>query len=108
MAASGFTPIQLYYSTVSGHVPVSTALLDGELAINSADGKLYYKNNTGTVTLLAGLSGFSGASGYSGANGTSGYSGSGTSGYSGSGVSGYSGISGYSGTSGYSGFSGYS
>jgi len=114
MAASGFTPIQLYYSTVSGHAPVAGGLVDGELAINTAEGKLYYKNSSGVVTLLAGISGYSGISGFSGFSGISGYSGSGISGYSGSGVSGYSGfsgISGYSGangTSGFSGISGYS
>lgn len=108
MAASGFTPIQLYYSTISGHAPLAGGLVDGELAINTAEGKLFYKNNSGVVTVLAGLSGYSGYSGISGYSGFSGYSGSGISGYSGSGISGYSGFSGYSGISGYSGTSGYS
>ena len=114
MAASGFTPIQLYYSTVSGHAPVAGGLVDGELAINTAEGKLYYKNSSGVVTLLAGISGYSGISGFSGISGYSGSGISGYSGFSGSGVSGYSGfsgISGYSGangTSGFSGISGYS
>ena len=112
MAASGYTPIQLYYTTTPTNAPVEANLLEGELAINTADGKLYYKNSvTNTVTQLAGISGFSGVSGYSGISGFSGYSGSGVSGYSGSGISGYSGVSGfsgYSGISGYSGKSGYS
>ena len=111
MAASGFTPIQLYYSTVSGHAPVAGGLVDGELAINTAEGKLYYKNSSGVVTLLAGISGNSGLSGLSGYSGFSGYSGSGISGYSGSGTSGYSGfsgISGYSGANGANGSSGIS
>ena len=110
MAASGFTPIQLYYSTVSGHAPIAGGLVDGELAINTAEGKLFYKNSSGVVTVLAGLSGYSGFSGFSGYSGSgiSGYSGSGVSGYSGSGVSGYSGFSGISGYSGFSGISGYS
>lgn len=53
MAAIGYTPISLYYSTTATQVPVNTNLVDGELAINITDGKLYYKDNTGTVKLLA-------------------------------------------------------
>ena len=53
MAATGSTPIQLYYSTTASAVPVNTNLLNGELAINITDGKLYYKDNGGTVRLLA-------------------------------------------------------
>lgn len=53
MAASGSTPIQLYYSTTSSSVPVNTNLVAGELAINTADGKLYYKDSSNVVQLLA-------------------------------------------------------
>jgi len=53
MAATGFTPISLYYTTTASAVPVNTNLVNGELAINITDGKLYYKDNTGTVKLLA-------------------------------------------------------
>jgi hypothetical protein len=53
MAATNFTPISLYFSTTASAVPVNTNLVNGELAINITDGKLYYKNNGGTVTLLA-------------------------------------------------------
>jgi hypothetical protein len=53
MAASGFTPISLYHSTSAAAVPVNTNLVNGELAINITDGKLYYKDNTNTVRLLA-------------------------------------------------------
>ena len=53
MSATGYTPIQLYYSTTAAAVPVNTNLASGELAINITDGKLYYKDNTGTVKLLA-------------------------------------------------------
>jgi hypothetical protein len=53
MAATGYTPIQLYYSTTAAAVPVNTNLANGELAINITDGKLYYKNNSGVVTLLS-------------------------------------------------------
>ena len=53
MAQTGYTPIQLYYSTTAAVVPVNTNLVNGELAINIIDGKLYYKDNTGVVKLLA-------------------------------------------------------
>jgi len=53
MSATGYTPISLYYSTTASAVPVNTNLANGELAINITDGKLYYKDNTGTVKLLA-------------------------------------------------------
>jgi hypothetical protein len=53
MAQTNYTPIQLYYSTTAAAVPVNTNLANGELAINITDGKLYYKDNGGTVRLLA-------------------------------------------------------
>lgn len=53
MAQAGFTPISLYFSTSATAVPVNTNLVNGELAINITDGKLYYKDNTGVVRLLA-------------------------------------------------------
>jgi hypothetical protein len=53
MAASTYTPISLYYSTTAAAVPIAGNLTNGELAINITDGKLYYKNNSGVVTLLA-------------------------------------------------------
>jgi hypothetical protein len=44
----------LYYSGTTGNVPSLGNLSNGELAINTYDGKLFYKNsNTNTVTLLA-------------------------------------------------------
>jgi hypothetical protein len=52
MAATNFTPIQLYYSTTASAVPLAANLAAGELAINIPDGKLYY-NDSGTVKLLA-------------------------------------------------------
>jgi hypothetical protein len=54
MAAVGFTPIQLYYSTTSGASGVPTAgnLTNGELAINITDGKLFYKDNSGSVQVI--------------------------------------------------------
>ena len=53
MAATGYTPISLYYTTTASAVPVNTNLVNGELAINITDGKLYYKDNSGVVKLLA-------------------------------------------------------
>ena len=53
MAQTNYTPISLYYSTTALAVPVNTNLVNGELAINITDGKLYYKDNGGTVRLLA-------------------------------------------------------
>jgi hypothetical protein len=119
MASSGYTTLQLYHTETPGVEPAAGDLIAGELAINTADGKLFYKNTSGTVSTItsgggSGNSGYSGYSGYSGLglSGYSGYSGqngaSAASGYSGySGQNGASGISGYSG-SGISGFSGYS
>jgi hypothetical protein len=42
MSQSGFTPIQIYYSTTSGNVPSAANLINGELAINLVDGRLFY------------------------------------------------------------------
>lgn len=53
MAQTGFTPIQLYSSTTPAAVPVNTDLVAGELAINTTDEKLYFKNTAGVVKLLA-------------------------------------------------------
>jgi hypothetical protein len=51
MAASGFTPIQLYRTTTGAAVPSASNLLPGELAINIADTDmaLYAENASGTV-----------------------------------------------------------
>jgi hypothetical protein len=53
MAQSGYTPIQLYSSSTATNIPTAGNLSAGELAINTADGKLYFKNSSGVVTLLA-------------------------------------------------------
>ena len=60
MAAAGFTPIQIYYSTTPGAIPTAGNLLQGELGLNIADMKLYCENSGGTVTLLASAAGASG------------------------------------------------
>jgi hypothetical protein len=54
MAQAGFTPISLYYSATAAAVPLAANLVAGELALNTVDGKLYYKSLAGVVTLLAG------------------------------------------------------
>ena len=53
MAQTGFTPISLYYSSTATNVPTNTNLAAGELAINTADGKLFYKDSSGVVQTLA-------------------------------------------------------
>lgn len=53
MAQTGYTPIQLYYSTTASATPSAGNLAAGELAINTLDEKLYFKNSTGTVKVLA-------------------------------------------------------
>jgi len=53
MAATNFTPIQLYFSTTASAVPLAANLAQGELAINITDGKLYYEDNGGVVQVIA-------------------------------------------------------
>jgi hypothetical protein len=61
MAATNFTPISLYYSTTAAATPSSGNLVAGELALNTLDEKLYFKNSTGTVKLLASNAGSAGS-----------------------------------------------
>lgn len=49
MAQSGYTPIQLYRSATPSATPSAGNLADGELAINTADGILFYKDSGGAV-----------------------------------------------------------
>jgi hypothetical protein len=53
MAATGYTPISLYYSSTTTNVPLAANLVNGELALNIADGKLFYKDSGGVVQVLA-------------------------------------------------------
>jgi hypothetical protein len=53
MAATGYTPISLYYSSTTTNVPLRANLVNGELALNIADGKLFYKDSGGVVQVLA-------------------------------------------------------
>jgi hypothetical protein len=57
MAQAGFTPISLYYSTTASALPTGANLVAGELALNTVDEKLYFKNSAGTVKLLASSAG---------------------------------------------------
>ena len=52
MAQTGYTPISLYYSTTASTAPTAGNLVAGELAINTTDGKLYYKDTAGVVQIL--------------------------------------------------------
>lgn len=73
MAQSGYTPIQLYYSTTGSAQPLAADLRYGELALNVADGRLYYKDLSNTVQLLtAAGSGGGTVTSVSGSGGTTG------------------------------------
>lgn len=52
MAQTGYTPIQLYYSSTTTNVPLAANLSSGELAINITDGKLFYKDNANAVQVI--------------------------------------------------------
>jgi hypothetical protein len=45
MAQSGYTPIALYHSITPGATPAAGDLVDGELALNIADGYLFFKQS---------------------------------------------------------------
>jgi hypothetical protein len=61
MAQTGYTPILIYASGTTGNTPSASNLTSSsagaELALNYFDGKLFYKDNTGTVQVLAGKGG---------------------------------------------------
>ena len=52
MAATSFTPISLYYSSTATNVPTAGNLVAGELALNTADGKLFYKDSSNVVQVI--------------------------------------------------------
>ena len=60
MAQTNYTPISLYYSATATNVPTAGNLVAGELALNTADGKLFYKDSAGVVQTLASKSTSSG------------------------------------------------
>ena len=53
MASTGSTPISLYYSATASNVPLAANLVAGELAMNTADGKLFFKDSAGVVQTMA-------------------------------------------------------
>ena len=53
MSQSGYTPIQIYRSATPAAVPDAANLAAGELAINTADGILFYEDSGGTVKPIA-------------------------------------------------------
>jgi len=53
MSQAGFTPIQLYLTTTAATVPLAANLAAGELALNNNDGKLFYKDSSGVVQVIA-------------------------------------------------------
>lgn len=57
MAASGTTSVSLYHSSTPSATPPAGNLVNGELAINIADGKLFYKDNLGVVKEISGAGG---------------------------------------------------
>jgi hypothetical protein len=57
MAQTGYTPISIYYSSTAAATPTAGNLVAGELAINTADGKLFYKDSAGVVQVIAGKGG---------------------------------------------------
>ena len=52
MAQTGYTPISIYYSSTASNTPTAGNLVAGELAINTADGKLFYKDSAGVVQVI--------------------------------------------------------
>ena len=52
MAATGFTPISLYHTTTASAVPSASNLVNGELALNINDGRLFYKDSGGAVQTI--------------------------------------------------------
>jgi hypothetical protein len=60
MAQAGFTPIQLYHSATPAAAPTAGNLIAGELAINTADGKLFYEDSSGVVQVIATKAGATG------------------------------------------------
>jgi len=66
MAQTGYTPILLYASSTPAALPLAVNLANtasgAELALNTADGKLFFKNSSGVVSVLANVAGAAGPS----------------------------------------------
>jgi hypothetical protein len=52
MSATNYTPIYLYNSGTATNTPLAANLGAGELAINYADGKLFYKDNSSAIQVI--------------------------------------------------------
>lgn len=52
MSQAGYTPISLYNSSTASAAPTAGNLVNGELAINITDGKLFYKDNAAAVQVI--------------------------------------------------------
>jgi len=69
MAQTGFTPLQIYSSSTTTNVPTAGNLTNSsqgaELAINIADGKLFYKDSGGVVQVIASKASVSGVLSFS-------------------------------------------
>lgn len=61
MAQTGYSVLSLYYSTTASTAPTAGNLVAGELAINTNDGVLYYKDSSGVVQSIASKAGNSGS-----------------------------------------------
>ena len=57
MSQSGYTPISLYSTNVASTTPLASNLVNGELALNYNDGKLFYKDSSGVVQIIASKAG---------------------------------------------------
>jgi len=59
MSQTGYTPILIYGSSTTGNKPIAANLtnstLGSELAINVADGKLYYKDSGNVVRVIGSI-----------------------------------------------------
>jgi len=53
MAQTGYTPISIFSSATASAVPLAANLVQGELAINTNDGKLFFKDSAGVVQTMA-------------------------------------------------------
>jgi len=53
MAQTGYTPILNYSSATASAVPLAANLAQGELALNTNDGKLFFKDSSGVVQTMA-------------------------------------------------------
>jgi len=61
MAQTGYSVLSLYYSSTASAAPTAGNLVAGELAINTNDGVLYYKDSSGVVQSIASKAGNSGS-----------------------------------------------